>query len=479
MKETATSGKILVNGMWIDIPTTTPVINPACHQETVGRVACCDKKDVFNAVSAATTALEDWATTDPENRAARIRAAAGALADCTTSLIKLFVKESGKTLSEAERDIQRAIKVMEMVASELPAWSAPKLIEKEQSVWLRKRARGVTAVISPWNSPVFLSFRRFVPAIGGGNTVVLKPASYCPLTVLECFRIIQPYFPAGVLNLITGKGEKVGEALVTDHRIATISFTGGTETGRSIIQASASTVKKLLLELGGNDPAVVLKDAILSDENIRRMTQSILRSAGQVCIAIKRIYVHASRQKELLEKLASSFEQIVVGDPLHKETTMGPLNNKDQFSFVNGLLENARQSGLEVRTLGRKLDPDSWATGFFLLPSIIVNARQGDEITRCEQFGPVIPIIPFDDNEEAVDWANDTDYGLRASVWTSDRYEAERLAQLIQAGAIFHNNHGIFQDLHIEFPGLKQSGLSAESRHLGLDHFSDAYGLAD
>ena len=479
MKETATSGKILINGIWVDVPSTVPVINPACHNETVGRVGYCDKKDVLNAVSAASTSLEDWATTDPESRAARIKVAAGALSDCAASLVELFVKESGKTLSEAERDIQRAIKIMELVASELPSWSAPELIEKEQSVWLRKRARGVTAVISPWNSPVFLSFRRFVPAIAGGNTIVLKPASYCPLTVLECFRIIQPYFPAGVLNLVTGKGEKVGQALVADPRIATVSFTGGTETGRNIIQTSASNIKKLLLELGGNDPAVVLKDAILNDQNIQRMTQSILRSAGQVCIAIKRIYVHESRREELLEKLASSFARIVVGNPLRKETTMGPLNNMDQFRVVNSLLESSRQSGLAVRTLGQKLDPDSWNSGFFILPSIVANAGHRDEITRCEQFGPVIPIISFDDNAQAIKWSNDTDYGLRASVWTSNRHEAERLAQLIHAGAIFHNNHGIFKDLHVEFPGLKQSGLNTESRHLGLDHFSDAYGLAD
>ena len=158
---------------------------------------------------------------------------------------------------------------------------------------------------------------------------------------------------------------------------------------------------------------------------------------------------------------------------------MGPLNNMDQFRFVNSLLESARQSGLEVRTLGQKLDPDSWNSGFFILPSIVANAGHRDEITRCEQFGPVIPIISFDDNEQAIKWSNDTDYGLRASVWTSNRHEAERLAQLIHAGAIFHNNHGIFKDLHVEFPGLKQSGLNTESRHLGLDHFSDAYGLAD
>ena len=476
---TPTSGKVLINGDWIDVARTTPVINPARNVETVGHVGLCGNEEVDRALEAASSAFDEWSRCGPEDRAGRLKSAASALEGSLPDLIPLLARENGKPLREAERDIRRSIEMMEIVARDLPAWSAPELIEAGQPVWLRKRPRGVTAVISPWNSPVLLSFRRLVPAVGSGNTVVVKPASYCPLTVMECFRIIQAQFPPGVLNLVTGAGSTVGEALVRDARVSTVAFTGGTETGRRIVKAAASTVKKLFLELGGNDPAVVLEDAVLDESAIERMTRAILRASGQVCVAIKRIYVHESRQEELLEKLTAAFAQTVVGDPIRSGTTMGPLNNKPQFDFVSGLIEEARAAGSDVRTLGQKLDPHSWKAGYFMLPAIIAGAGHGDALVGCEQLGPVVPLVSFKDENQAVEWSNDTPYGLRASVWTSDRSRAENLADRIRAGAVFHNNHGIFQDLHVEFPGLKQSGLSRESRSMGLDHYTDSYGFAD
>ncbi len=476
---TPTSGKVLIDGDWIDVAQTRPVINPARNTETVGEVGLCGNDEVDRALEAAASAFDKWSRFSPADRAERLTSAAAALDESLPDLTPLFARENGKPLAEAERDIRRSIEMMEIVARDLPVWSAPALIDSGQPVWMRKRPRGVTAVISPWNSPVLLSFRRFVPAVGGGNTVVVKPASYCPLTVMECFRIIQAQFPAGVLNLVTGAGGMVGEGLVRDARVATVAFTGGTETGRRIIEATAPTVKKLFLELGGNDPAVVLEDAVLDESAIERMTRAILRATGQVCVAIKRIYVQESREEELLEKLMASFERTVVGDPLQSETTMGPLNNKPQFDFVSGLIEEARATGSDVRSLGRKLDPNSWRDGYFMLPAIVADAGHADTLVGCEQFGPVIPLVSFNDEDQAVEWSNDTPYGLRASVWTSDRTRAENLADRIRAGAVFHNNHGIFQDLHVEFPGLKQSGLSRESRSMGLDHYTDSYGFAD
>lgn len=476
---TATSGKVLIDGDWIDVARTRPVINPARNVETVGEVGLCGNEELDRALEAAASAFDKWSRFSATDRAARLTSAAAALAASLPDLIPLFARENGKPLAEAERDIRRSIEMMEIVARDLPGWSAPELIEPGQPVWQRRRPRGVTAVISPWNSPVLLSFRRFVPAVGGGNTVVVKPASYCPLTVMECLRIIQSYFPAGVLNLVTGAGSTLGEALVRDTRVSTVAFTGGTETGQRIIETAAPTVKKLFLELGGNDPAVVLDDAVLDESAIDLMTRAILRATGQVCVAIKRIYVQGSREEELLEKLMASFERTIVGDPLRNETTMGPLNNKPQFDFVSGLIDEARAVGSDVRTLGRKLDPDSWKEGYFMLPSIIAGAAHGDSLVGCEQFGPVIPIVPFKDENQAVEWSNDTPYGLRASVWTSNRTRAENLADRIHVGAVFHNNHGIFQDLHVEFPGLKQSGFSRESCSMGLDHYTDSYGFAD
>ncbi len=455
------------------------VINPARFSEVVGRVRMCSEADVDDALARADAAFKAWARVSPEERAARLREAAVDLRNDLPELTKLFVRENGKPLREAEIDIRRSIELMEIVAADLPSWSQAQLVEPKQPVFARRRPRGITAVISPWNSPVLLSFKRFVPAIAAGNTVVLKPATHCPLTVLRCVDHINKHLPTAVLTAITGSGSVVGEKLATDARVRAIAFTGSTETGRRIMELASRTVKKVFLELGGNDPALVLDDAVLDDAAIAKMTSAILRASGQVCIAIKRIYVHDSRYDELVEKLSQSFSKAVVGDGLATGTTMGPLNNAAQFEFVDTLVEESRQRGLEVRTKGTKQDPAMWDQGYFMLPSIVLGAGPQHRIVSCEQFGPVVPIMSFTNEEEVVVSANDTPYGLRASIWTADRVRAESLADRVHAGAVFWNNHGIFRDLHLDFPGVKQSGFGRESREASLDHYVDTYGFAE
>src|SRR5215471_17633768 len=455
------------------------VLNPARFSEVVGQVPMYTPTDVDRVLSQAQAVFKVWSRTAPEERASCLRAAAGKLQDALPELVPLFVRENGKPIREAEVDIRRSIKLMELIASDLPGWWKPTLVENRQPVWARRRARGVTAVISPWNSPVLLSLKRVAPAIAAGNTVVLKPATYCPLTVMRCAEIINECVPAGVLGVVTGNGSTVGEMLAADERVRTIAFTGSTETGRRIMELGSRTVKKFYMELGGNDPALVLADATLDSAGIERMKNAILRAAGQVCIAIKRIYVHQSRYRELAEKLSNAFDQVVAGDGLVPETTMGPLNNKPQFEFVKGLIERCRSNGLNVSTHGRKLDAAAWAQGFFLLPSIVLGAEPQDEIVQCEQFGPIIPIVAFENEADAIMHANDTPYGLRASVWTNERTRAEEIADRLEAGAVFWNNHGIFKDLHLEFPGVKQSGFSRESCTAALDHYVDTYGFAE
>ena len=454
------------------------IINPAYFSEVVGQVPMYSTHVVDLVLGQAQHALKTWARTTPEERASCLKSAAQSLRTALPKLAELFVRENGKPLREAEIDIRRSIELMEIIAADLPEWWKPAIVDADQPVSARRRPRGVTAVISPWNSPVLLSLKRVIPALATGNTVVLKPATYCPLTVSECGRIINEHLPPNVLQVVTGSGSEVGERLATDERVRTIAFTGSTETGRRIMELGSRTVKKFYMELGGNDPALVLDDAALDSAAIERMKNAILRAAGQVCIAIKRLYVHQSRFSELKEKLADSFDRVVVGDGLAAETTMGPLNNRPQYEFVNNLIRTCQNNGLTLITKGKKLDPANWGQGFFVLPSIVVGAGAQDDIVRCEQFGPIIPIIPFADEDEAINAANDTPYGLRASVWTSDRAHAEEIADRLEAGAVFWNNHGIFKDLHIEFPGIKQSGFSRESRSAALDHYVDTYGFA-
>ncbi len=279
--------------------------------------------------------------------------------------------------------------------------------------------------------------------------------------------------------MVTGSGTLVGEELCSDPRVRTIAFTGSTETGKRIMSLSAGTVKKLYMELGGNDPALILPDAVLDQTAMQRFRMGILRAAGQVCSAIKRVYVHESRYDEFVVKLTKEFQRVVVGNGIQPDATMGPINNRSQFDFVTGLIDRTRQLGANVVTAGQKLDPDTWEEGYFILPTIVTGIDQQHELVRVEQFGPVIPILAYSDIEEAIRMANDTEFGLRASVWTADEAKAIELADQLEAGAVFHNNHTIFQDLRLDFPGFKESGLSRETRWCGLELFADSYGLAN
>lgn len=473
------SGKYLIGGTWIKAEKTVNVINPANRNEVVGEVAICSKAEVNQAVEAAVKAFESWSQSEPEDRASCMQLAAEEINSIIEENVTLLVRENGKVLVEAKKELLRCVDIMKIGAEEILDWWKPEILQGNQKVQIRKRARGVTAVISPWNSPMLLTFKRVIPAVLAGNTVVVKPATSCPLTIMEFLKVVASYFPAGVINVVTGSGSKIGDAICSDLRVRTIAFVGSTETGKEIMRAASGTVKNLYMELGGNDAALILPDAHLDEEAIKRLRFSILRAAGQVCSAIKRVYVHESRYEEVVEKLRKEFQRIKVGNGIQPDVDMGPLNNQSQYEYVKGLIERAEKSGANVITAGIQLDPDTWEQGYFILPTIITGADQNSEIVRAEQFGPVIPIVPFSDINEAVKLANESEFGLRASVWTEDESMAIQLADRLEAGAIFHNNHTVFQDLHLDFPGLKESGLSRETKHCGLEFFADSYGLAN
>ncbi|MBM7644890.1 acyl-CoA reductase-like NAD-dependent aldehyde dehydrogenase [Scopulibacillus daqui] len=474
------SGRFLIDGEWHKAKETKQVHNPANIDEVVGEAAACSKQDVTQAIDAAAKAFKTWSRTSVEERAERMKKASEALKPMIEESVSLFVRENGKTLVEAKKDLLRCVEVMSRMADTLIEWWKPVNVgQSAQTVQVRRRPRGVTAVISPWNSPMILTFKRAVPAILAGNTVVIKPATNCPLTVLTCLKVVASSFPDGVINIVTGSGSKIGDVLCTDPRVRAIAFTGSTETGKIIMSQSAGTVKKLFMELGGNDPALILPDAELGKTDIQRIRMGVLRASGQVCSAIKRIYVHESRYSEFVEKLTREFERVVVGNGIHPDAMMGPMNNKAQFEFVKDVIERTKKSGANVAELGQKMDTETWDKGYFMLPSIVSNIDHDHELVGVEQFGPVIPVISYSDEEEAIEMANDTPYGLRASVWTQDKAKAREIADRLEAGAVFHNNHTIFQDLRLDFPGIKESGLSRETQWGSLELFTDSYGFAD
>jgi len=473
------SGKYFVNGEWKENKYTTNVTNPANTSEVVGQVAICSEEIVIEAINAAERAFETWSRSDIHDRIARMSAAAENLKNIIEENVTLFVRENGKTLVEAKKDLLRCVDVMNGTATEIQNWWKPEALSGTQKVQIRRRARGVTAVITPWNSPMILTFKRVIPAILAGNTVVVKPATNCPLTIMNCLKVVAEHFPPGVINIVTGSGKVIGDILCSDARVRTLAFVGSTETGKDIMKKSAGKLQKVYMELGGNDPAIILKDADLDEAAMKRLRMSILRAAGQVCSAVKRIYVHESRYEEVVNKLTKEFERVVVGDGIQPDVTMGPLNNKVQYNYVNALLERTKQSGANVITAGIKLNPENWDQGYYMLPSIVTNIDQQSELVRSEQFGPIIPILPFSEIDEVVMLANDSEFGLRGSVWTENEELAIELADRLEVGAVFHNNHTVFSDLTLDFPGLKESGVSRETRHCGLELFADSYGFAN
>jgi acyl-CoA reductase-like NAD-dependent aldehyde dehydrogenase len=473
------SGKYLVNGEWKEAKDTAHVINPANKAEVVGQVAVCSGEIVNEAVISAENAYKTWSRSEIEDRARRMNAAAEELAEHIEENVILFVRENGKTLVEAKKDLLRCVEVMKGSAAELLNWWKPEVIQGNQKVQVRRRPRGITAVITPWNSPMILTFKRVIPAILAGNTVLVKPATNCPLTIMTFLKVVAEHFPPGVINIVTGSGKVIGDIFCLDSRIRTVAFVGSTETGKDIMKKSAGKLQKVYMELGGNDPAIIFKDANMDEAAIKRLKMGILRAAGQVCSAIKRVYVHESRYDEVLQKLTREFERVVVGDGIQPDVTMGPLNNQAQFDYVNGLLERTVKAGGKVITAGIQLNPETWNQGYYMLPSIVTGVNQQSEVVRVEQFGPVIPILPFSSLEEVVDYANDSEFGLRASVWTENEELAIEMADRLEAGAVFHNNHTVFSELTIDFPGLKESGVSRETRHCSLELFADSYGFAD
>ncbi|QBQ07039.1 aldehyde dehydrogenase [Sporosarcina pasteurii] len=474
------SGKILVNGEWWTLTEQKDVINPAVKSDVVGFIGMASEEDVDQAITAAADAYSTWSQTSLDKRIERIHQVWERVKDRVNEYTTLFVRENGKTLQEGKLDIQRCVQILKEMPENLKNWYEPKdLSGPAQHVEVRRRPRGVTAIITPWNSPMILTFKRVIPAILTGNTVVFKPATDCPLTIMVFMKELANCLPPGVLNVVTGSGALIGDCIAKDERIKTIAFVGGTNTGKVLMEKSSSTLKKLNMELGGNDPAIILADAKLDKETILKIRNGVLKGAGQVCSAIKRIYVHESRYEELLDKLSDEFNKTIVGNGIQPDVKMGPLNNESQYRFVQGLIDRAEKEGAKVHYFGRKLNEDTWDDGYFMLPAIITNVNQDSEIMKAEQFGPVIPVMPFSDVDQVINYANDSEYGLRASILTTNIEEAKRLADRIEAGAIFFNNHTIFKDLRLDFPGIKESGLSSVTEFGGFEHFTDSYGFAD
>jgi aldehyde dehydrogenase len=442
------------------------VENPARPSDAVGIVARCTAADVDRAVRAAEEAFPAWSGTTAARRAELMRLAADRLAERLPELTETVVLEVGKVVNDARGDVAGAIALLRSFADLAPAVEKVEDLTggpgtgNARTVLLHKVPVGPVAVISPWNTPVYLTFNSVAPALIAGCTVVVKPPEIAPLALTAALAEVASLLPPGVLNVVPGRGSVVGDALAVHPGIRSVLFTGGTEAGSKVLAAAAGTIKKVSVELGGNDPALVLESAVIDEAMLREMIAGSFSVSGQVCFNIKRIYVHRSRYDEFLEKFTAMVDQLVVGDGFDPAAHIGPVTTKDGYENALQLISDAKANGALVHEGGQLGDGIDWEAGYFIRPTVVTNLSAGAELVLTEQFAPVIPILPFDDDEQAIREANRTEFGLASSIWSADSEHAQRVALRIEAGNTFINAHRVGASVPaVPFGGMKHSGL--------------------
>jgi aldehyde dehydrogenase len=469
---------LFIDGSWTATGSgeRIPIPNPARTSEVVGSIAAGSPADVDRAVAVAKAAQQEWAALGLAGRADRLRAAAAKLLAIDEGAARTLTREMGKVLAEARMDFQTPAWVWSHYLENLPATEAlltERFADDLGEVLIRRRPFGVVGAIVPWNWPVTLLGVKLGPALLAGNAVVAVPSPNASLSVLLAVEALAEALPPGVVNVVTGLGDQVGAALAGHPDVGMVAFTGGTEVGRAVARAASATVKPTVLELGGNDAAVLLEDAVVTDDVVRSLAAGFSMTSGQVCFAIKRLYVHESLYSEVVGKLSDALDATVVGDGLDPEVTMGPLANRRQFDRLRSLVGEAETAGAKVATVGRQRDAATWDQGHFQLPQLITDVDRDARIVTEEQFGPALPILPFGTDDEAIGLVNGTPYGLTCSLWSADAVRARQLADRVDAGVVTINQHGMTGfDVRAPFGGTKASGHGREMGNEGLLEFT-------
>lgn len=443
--------------------TTYEVFDPATL-EHVGTAPLHGEADVDRAVRRAVAAGGGWAA-DRDSRREALRGAAAALRAKAPEIGRTLSLEQGKVLREAIGEVLVAADVFEYYAA--LEWDEQESLPGRdgRSVTVQRRPVGVVAAITPWNFPISLLSVKLAPALAAGCTVIAKPSPTTPLSTIALVDAVAAFLPDGVVQWLTGR-RAVNRALSEHPKVRKISFTGSTEVGAAIAAQAAPTVKRVTLELGGNDPAIVLPDADAAF-TAAGIVGSAFRNAGQVCMAVKRVFVPADREGEIVEAIAAEAARLVVGRGVAEGTTMGPMHNRSQLELVQGLLRDALEGGGKLAAGGGR---GTSLPGYFLEPTVVAGASFETALVATEQFGAALPVVTYTDVDDLIGRLNGQEFGLGASLWTPDLDRADELAGRIEAGTVWVNQHTQVE-LDAPFGGWKASGVGRERGPFGLQPY--------
>jgi acyl-CoA reductase-like NAD-dependent aldehyde dehydrogenase len=454
--------KMLIDGRLTSGSREIGVENPATGEE-FERCSIADEALVKKAIAAAKAAFPAWKALSFLDRGARLGVLADALANNATEMAELLTKEQGKPLAQAHTEVAVSIAYLRVMATQdLP--NKVLVDNKAEFIVETRTPLGVVVAIAPWNWPLGLIVCSVAPALLTGNTVVAKPAATTPLTTLFLAELTMGILPPGVFNVIADDND-LGPVLTAHPDVAKIAFTGSTRTGFDVLKSAATTFKRVVLELGGNDAAIVLDDVDI-DEVAANIFQSAMQNSGQLCYAAKRVYAPRALYNQLCEALARLASQAVIGNGMSPSTQFGPIQNRAQFERLKGLIEDSRVHGKIIA--GGELPEGS---GYFVPPTIVRDLPDDARLVREEQFGPVLPVLQYENIDELIERVNDSEFGLSGSIWSKDTSRAFDIAQRIDAGTIWINS---FTNTSFDVPsgGAKRSGVGVRFGKQGIEEFT-------
>ena len=468
--------KMYINGKWVDAESgdTYSVINPATEEE-IARVPLGDKRDADKAVEAARKAFPVWSKKPQEERSAILKEIAATLAKHMPELIETDIADHGSTVMLANafsNSVPHHFEFAAENAMNLMSVGEARPSETGQLPYIKREPIGVVAAIVPWNVPLMVS-EKIACSLATGNTCVVKPPTVDSLSALQLVEIMEEHkLPPGLINIVTGPGGTVGEALAAHPDVNMVGFTGSCETGKAIMAAASGTAKRLFLELGGKNPFIVLEDADL-DAAVAKGVFALCFNTGMICASPGRFYVHERIHDEFVERFIAESKKVVVGDPNNEKTQMGPVVSAEHREKVESYFKIGIEDGAKLVLGGKRPAEPPLDKGYYVMPAVFTGVTQNMRLAREEIFGPVACIMKFTDKDDVIELANDNVFGLSASVWTKDTAKGIRCANELRAGTVWINNHmGFGGVLPLPWGGYKESGFGKESGLMGLMEYT-------